>query len=320
MKRTALLTLGALLGIVALLWFVSAAYIVDETEQVVITRFGRPVGKPVQTPGLHFKAPFVEEVHRFEKRVMEWDSDHREIPTKDKKFIQVDATARWRIVDPLQYLQRVGDEPQAQSRLDDIVGGAMKDVISKLDLIESVRSTNRRFAKLEEILTTEYDTEEYEIEVGRHRIGQMIRESCNPNLADFGIELLDVRLRRINYVESVRREVYQRMISERRRMAEFYRSEGAGKQMEIEGQREKKLKEILSAAYKQAEEIRGKADAEAARIYAETYGQDPEFYTFLQTLETYKTALDEGTQLILTTGSDFFRFLKFLEGKPQGNR
>ena len=313
MKRTAFLTLSALVGLVAVLWFFSSAYTVDETEQVVITRFGRPVGEPISTPGLHFKAPFVEEVHRFEKRVMEWDSDHREIPTQDKKFIQVDATARWRIVDPLQFFKRVGDEPQAQSRLDDIVGGAMKDVISKLDLIESVRSSNRRFVRLEQPLVTEYDTEEYKIEVGRHRIGQMIRENCIPNLKDFGIELLDVRLRRINYVESVRREVYQRMISERKRMAEFYRSEGAGKQMEIEGKRERELKVIQSLAYKQAEEIRGKADAEAARIYADAFNQDPEFYTFLKTLESYKAALDEGTQLILTTKSDFFRFMKTLE-------
>lgn len=305
--------IAVLLGFVAFIFvalFFSSAYIVDMTEQVIITRFGKPVGDPILDPGLHFKTPFVEDVHRFEKRVMEWDSDHREIPTNDKKFIKVDATARWRIDNALAYFKTVGTEYNAQLRLNDIVGGATKDVITSVDLIESVRSTNREFAIVDDTVGEAYDMEEYRIDVGRHEIGKRIKERANPNLEEFGIQLLDVRLRRINYVESVRREVYQRMISERNRMAEFYRSEGAGKQMEIEGEREKELKIISSDAYRQAEEIRGEADAEAVRIYAEAFGEDPEFYSFLKTLESYENSIGEGTDLILTTESDFFRYLK----------
>jgi len=315
MKRKGILILMGLAVFLCLILFFSAMYTVDMTEQVIITRFGRPVGDPILDPGLHFKTPFVEDVHRFEKRVMEWDSDHREIPTNDKKFIKVDATARWRIKNPLEYFKRVGNEFNAQSRLNDIVGGATKDVITSLDLIESVRSTNREFSMLNESLEDEYDMGDYKIDVGRHEIGKRIQERANPSLEEYGILLIDVRLRRINYVESVRREVYQRMISERNRMAEFYRSEGAGKQMEIEGEREKELKIISSDAYRQAEEIRGQADAEAVRIYAEAFGQDPEFYSFLKTLESYETSLDQGTDLILTTDSDFFKYLKTIKSE-----
>ncbi len=304
-----LIALGAFVFIL-LIVFLAAAFTVDERDQVIITRFGKPVRDAITEPGLHFKMPFIEKVHTFEERIMEWDSDHREIPTKDKKFIQVDATARWRIIDPLKYFKRVNNERQAQSRLDDIVGGAMKNVISNMNLIESIRSSNREFIEEEDALITEYDVSEYKIEVGRHAIGKQIKESSNPNLVDFGIELVDVRLRRINYVESVRREVYHRMISERNRIAEFYRSEGQGKMMEIEGEREKELKIIESRAYRTAEEIRGEADAEATRVYAEVYGADPEFYMFLKILDSYEEALGEDVDLILTTDSDFFRYLK----------
>jgi membrane protease subunit HflC len=319
MKSKAIAVLVVILVVVFLIAFFAAAYTVDETEQVIITQWGRPVGDPILTPGIHFKTPFIQEVHRFEKRIMEWDSDHREIPTKDKKFIKVDATARWRIEDPLKYFKAVNNEIAAQTRLDDIVGGATKNVITSLDLIESVRSTNREFAVVEEdMFGASMDMEEYNIDVGRHKLGERIKTQANPDLKDFGIELLDVRLRRINYVESVRREVYQRMISERNRMAEFYRSEGAGKQMEIEGKREQELKTIESGAYKQAEDIRGQADAEAVKIYAEAYSADPEFYAFLKTLESYETIMDEGVELILTTDSDFFKYLKSMD--DEGDR
>ncbi|MFH2002128.1 MAG: protease modulator HflC [Planctomycetota bacterium] len=310
MKLKGSVALAGFLALILAILFFSAAYTVDMAEQVIITRFGKPVGDAIIDPGLHFKTPFVEDVHRFEKRVMEWDSDHREIPTNDKKFIKVDATARWRIKNPLEYFKRIGNEFNAQSRLNDIVGGATKDVITSLDLIESVRSTNREFSMMEETFEGQNDMGDYKTEVGRHKISKRIQERAKPSLEEYGIELIDVRLRRINYVESVRSEVYQRMISERNRMAEFYRSEGAGKQMEIEGEREKELKIISSEAYRQAEEIRGQADAEAVRIYAEAFGQDPEFYSFLKTLETYESTIDQGTDLILTTNSDFFKYLK----------
>jgi membrane protease subunit HflC len=248
---------------------------------------------------------------------MEWDSDHREVPTQDKRFIRADATARWRIVDPLQYFVRVTTERAAQSRLDDIVGGAMKNVITSLNLIESVRSSNREFTVLEEdSFGRDKDSRAYTIKKGRHKIGEMIMEQANPNLIEYGIQLEDVRLRRINYKDTVRREVYQRMIAERERMAEYYRSEGQGRKMKIEGKREKDLKTIESGAYRTAEEIRGQADAEATRIYAEVYGEDPEFYAFLKTLESYEKTVDSGVELILTTNSDFYKYLKSM-GDPE---
>ncbi len=307
---------AGILGFLLLVALLLGAYTLDETEQAVITQFGRPVGDPVKSPGIHFKIPFIQDVHRFEKRVIEWNSDHREIPTQDKKFIKADATARWKIVDPLPYFTRINTEDAAQSRLDDIVGGAMKNVITSLNLIESVRSSNRVFDQVEEdTFGTESNPEDYRIAVGRNVIGKMIRDQANPNLIEFGIQLLDVRLRRINYVETVRREVYQRMISERNRMAEYYRSEGVGKQMNIEGERERELKTIESSAYKRAEEIKGEADAEAARIYAEAYGEDAEFYAFLTTLESYEVALEEGVELVLTTNTDFLKYLKSVSGE-----
>ncbi len=316
MKAKAIVVFLAVIAILVLIVFASAAYTVDQTMQAIITQFGKPVGEPITEPGLHFKTPFIQKVHYFERRIMEWDSDHREIPTQDKKFIKADATARWHIVDPLKYFKRVNLETQAQSRLDDIVGGAMKNVITKLNLIESVRSSNREFSVvIEDTFSDDTTKETYNIKVGRHKIGELIKEQANPNLVAFGIELLDVRLRRVNYVDTVRNEVYQRMISERRRMAEFYRSEGQGRQMAIEGEREKKLKMIQSSAYKKAEEIKGEADAKAAAIYAEAYGQDTKFYKFLKTLESYEKTMDTGVDLILTTNSDFFGYLKSLEEK-----
>jgi len=318
MKLKAIFVLILILGLVGVILFSSAAYTVDETEQAVITQFGRPVGAPVLDPGLHFKTPFIQDVHRFEKRIMEWDSENNEVPTKDKKFIQVDCTARWRIVDPLEYFKKVQTEAKAQSRLDDIVEGAIHEVIPSLELIESVRTSNRPFLAVDAAFKTEYDSEEYTITTGRHKIGEMIRDICTPKVEPFGIELVDVRLRRINYVKQVRDDIYHRMISERNRIAEYYRSEGLGKQLEIEGKREKELKTIESKAYRDAEEIKGKADAEAASIYALAYGEDPEFYAFLTTLEAYETTITQGVDLILTTDSDFFRYLKSMDSPGKG--
>lgn len=321
MMSRALAVLVGIGALLVLILFFSAAYTVDETEQVIITQFGRPVGEPVLTPGLHFKTPFIQEVHSFEKRVMEWDSVKREIPTKEKRYIQVDSTARWRIADSLTYFKTVRTEANAQSRLDDFLESAMREVIASLNLIESVRSTNRPFTVSKDELFQDSDEEAtYQIAVGRHKIGEQIQDICVPKLNEFGIELLDVRLRRINYIESVRREVYKRMISERQRMAEYYRSEGMGMRMEIEGRTQKDQKIIESGAYRTAEEIRGEADAEATRIYAEVYGADPEFYAFLKTLESYEHTLDEGLDLILTTDSDFFRFLKSMGESPSSGQ
>lgn len=310
MMGKGILTLFILILVIAIILFLSAAYTVDEREQVIITQWGEPIGDPISDPGLRWKRPFIQEVHRFEKRIMEWNGDATQIPTKDKRYIWVDSTARWRIEDPLQFFKRVRTEQQAQSRLDDIVDGATRDVITSLDLIESVRSTSRPFEAVDESFASEQDLDKYKTSVGRHEIGARIKDKCVAQLKDLGIEIVDVRLRRINYVEEVRSKVYARMISERKRMAERFRSEGQGKTSEVEGRKEKDLKTILSKAYRQAEEIRGEADAEAVRIYAEAFGADPEFYAFMKTLESYEKTLDGSVDLILTTNSDFFRYVK----------
>jgi membrane protease subunit HflC len=309
MKATSITLIIVVL--VALIVISSAAYTVDEREQVIITQWGKPVGDPITEPGLKFKMPFIQEVTRFEKRLIEWDGDAEQIPTKDKKFIWVDSTARWRIQNALEFFKSVKDERGAQTRIDDIVDGATRAIVSSLDLIESVRTTNREFAVGDDqSLTSEMDVAVFQIEVGRHEIGLMIKQRCAPQLEPFGIELVDVRLRRINYVQEVRRKVYDRMISERKRMAEFYRSEGLGEQAKIEGQREKELRTIESEAYRQAEEIKGKADAEATGIYADSYGADPEFYAFLKMLESYEAALAGDVNLVISTDSFFFSLLK----------
>ncbi len=305
---TVLVLIVAAVGLIILF---NAAYTVDETEQVIITQWGKPVGDPITKPGLQFKVPFIQDVNRFEKRLMEWDGDEEQVPTLDKKFILVDSTARWLIKDPLKFFTSVRNEMGAQSRIDDIVDGATRAVISSLNLIETVRTTNRKFADDEDqLIKSEKDLEQFHVDVGRHEIGVMIKEKCIPELEPFGIVLVDVRLRRINYVPDVRRKVYDRMKSERRRMAEFYRSEGLGKKAGIDGQREKELRIISSGAYRKAEEIRGEADAEATKVYAESYGADPEFYAFLKKLESYKEALAGRVNLVISTDSFFFSLLK----------
>jgi membrane protease subunit HflC len=296
----------------ALLTLSSALYTLDETEQAIITQFGEPVGAPRTDPGLHVKVPFIQQVHTFEKRWLEWSGDPNQIPTKDKKYIWVDTYTRWRVKDPLLFYQRVRDERSAQSRLDDIVDGDTRNVIANNDLIEVVRSTDRPFEETEEDAGIDTSAAEVvgKIAMGRNKITRAILEMSRPIVAEFGIELVDVQIRRVNYVTEVQQKVFDRMISERRRIAERSRSEGQGKAAEIRGQKERELKGIQSEAYRKAQEIMGKADGESTRIYAEAYGRDPELYQFLKTMETYRKTLASDTTLILSTDGEFFRFLK----------
>jgi len=293
----------------ALMVFSGAFYVVREYEQVIITQFGEPKGEPVVTPGLKFKIPMIQKVNRFEKRFLEWDGDPNQLPTKDKRFIWVDAYARWRITDPLLYFQRLRDEFGAQTRLDDILDGETRNAIAKYDVVEVVRSSNREaqlaFGEGEEQLDV--------IDAGRRDIRLEILERAQSRTGDLGIEILDFQFKRINYVDEVQRKVYERMIAERKRIADRFRSEGQGEASRIGGERERELLRIQSEAYKTAQEIQGRADAEATRIYAEAYDQSPQsrdFYAFLKTMESYPAAIDASSQLILSTDSDFYRYLK----------
>jgi membrane protease subunit HflC len=285
-------------------------YQVAETEQVVITEFGQPVGQAVTTPGLHVKKPFVQKANYFDKRFLEWDGDPNQVPTRDKRFIYVDCFARWRITDPLLFFQRLRDETGAQSRLDDILDGETRNTVAKHDLIEVVRSTNRPFAGGDEVSEGDRPQGEVKIEFGRAALDMEVLKAAAARTTDLGIEILDFRFKRISYVEQVQQEVYARMISERKRIAEQYRSEGAGESARINGEKERELKAITSEAFRRSQEIRGKADAEAGDIYAQAYNRDPEFYRFLKTMETYRETLDEQTLLVLTTDGEFLKYLK----------
>jgi membrane protease subunit HflC len=315
--------LGTILGIfVVVVILVIAAFgsgalfIVDETKQVVITQFGKPVRKPISSAGLHFKTPFVQQAHYFEKRILDWDGDPNQIPTQDKKYIWVDTTARWKIIDALKFLQSVGNEIGAHSRLDDIVNSATRDVITSHLLVEAVRDSNRILESKELGEDAIFADEALErIVVGRQQLTRAILEKTKVLAPQYGIEIVDVRIKRVNYVEDVRNKVYDRMIAERKRAAEKYRSEGQGKSAEISGQVGKELKQITSEAYRQAQGLIGKADAEAINIYAQAYSQDPEFYSFLKTLETYQKTIDENSTIILTTDSDYYKYLKGLQSK-----
>jgi len=313
--------LGTILGIfVVLVILVIAAFgsgalfIIDETKQVVITQFGKPVGQPIISAGLHFKTPFVQQAHYFEKRILNWDGDPNQIPTKDKKYIWVDTTARWKIIDALKFLQSVGNEIGAQSRLDDIINSATRDAVTNHLLVDAVRDSNRILESKELGEDAIFADEALErIEVGRQQLTRAILEKTKVLAPQYGIEIVDVRIKRVNYVEDVRNKVYDRMIAERKRAAEKYRSEGQGKSAEISGQVGKELKQITSEAYRQAQGVVGKADAEAINIYAQAYSQDPDFYSFLKTLETYQKTIDEKSTIILTTDSDYYKYLKGLE-------
>ena len=303
-----------LLGIGAYV-LVSSLYTVNEIEQVIITQFGKPVGEPVTTAGLKFKVPFIQEVNRIDKRILEWDGKPSDMPTKDKLYIAVDIFARWRITDPLQYFLRLHDERSAQSRLDDILGSETRNAVAKHELIEIIRTTKDRVPLQDTSLRDINDVVGtlVPIQKGREEVEKEIFAEASKKVKVFGIELLDIRFKRINYNESVRPKIYDRMISERRQIAERFRSEGNGEAARINGNRVRDLNKIQSEAYRRVEEIRGEADAKATEIYAKAYNQSPEavdFYEFIRTMETYKTIISKNTTLILSTDSDVFKFLK----------
>ncbi|MCH7666526.1 MAG: protease modulator HflC [Acidobacteria bacterium] len=302
--------IGIVLVVLAMLLLGNAAFIVLETEQVIKTQFGKPVGDPIDSPGLHFKLPFIQKVHKFDKRFLEWDGDAKELTTKDKRFIFVDTYARWRISDPLLYFQRLRDERRAQSRLKDILEGETRNAIAKHRLVELVRTSNRTPAQDESLpeATSVFE----QITTGRDEVRLEILKNARSRTGDLGIEILDVQLKRINYVEAVRRKVYDRMIAERRRIAERYRSEGEGEAASIRGEIEKELKKIESGAYREAQEIQGRADAEATEIYASAYNASADsrqFYEFVKTMETLSSTTDESTSMLLSTAGEFYRFL-----------
>lgn len=303
---------GGVLGVIALVILMGSLFVVDETEQAILLQFGKPVGKPITTAGLNFKLPFIQEVRKFDKRVLEWDGDENQIPTSDKKYIHVDTFGRWRIIDPLKFLQSVrGDELLAQSRLDDIIDSATRNFISENLLLEAVRNSNREMqTTIEEQGRIGTQRVVLKIEKGRDKITREILAKAAQAMPEFGIELLDVRIKRINYIEEVREKVYERMISERKRIAEKSRSEGQGRKAEIDGERQKEYQRISSEAYREAQKIKGRADAEATIIYANSFGRDPEFYSFIETLESYKITMNSNTTLILNTNNEYLRFFK----------
>jgi len=294
---------------VAIAVLLSSVYVVNETQQVVITQFGEPVGQPITTPGLHFKVPFTQDANYFDKRFLEWDGSPNQIPTKDKRFIWVDSYARWRISDPLLFFQRLRDERGAQSRLDDILDGETRNAIARNDLVEVVRTSNRDPATIP-VETEETSASLEKIQLGRHALTRQILATTAPRVKEFGIELMDFQFKRINYVDQVQNDVFQRMIAERKRVAERYRSEGAGEAARISGERERDLQRIQSEAYRTAQETRGKADAQATRIYAEANNRDAAFYAFTKSMETYESAVDAKTILILTTNGELLKYLE----------
>jgi len=285
-------------------------YVVREDKQVIITQFGRPVGDPVTTAGLHIKLPFIQKVNEFEKRWLAWDGDANQMPTLDKRFIWVDTFARWRISDPLLFFQRVRDERGAQTRLDDILDGETRKAIANVKLIGVVRSTEREFAVSADLIAGQEMTEQETIATGREAIVGEILKSASAKTSEFGIELVDVRFKRLNYVEEVRRSVYERMISERQKIRDRLRSEGHGRSAEIRGSKEKALKRITSEAYRTAQGISGAADSTATKVYADAYGRDIDFYSFLKTLESYRQTMTEDETLVLSTDGEFYRYLK----------
>jgi len=298
-------------GIIVLLILSKAFYVVNEWDQAIITQFGKPIGDPIDTPGLKTKIPIIQQVHRFDKRFLEWDGDPNQLPTKDKRFIYVDTYARWRISDPLLFFQRLRDERGAQTRLDDILDGETRNAIANHDLVEVIRNTNRQPEQTELSLdeTTVLET----IRFGRNAIRLEVLSAAQGRTLDLGIEILDVQFKRINYVEEVQRKVYERMIAERLRIADRFRSEGEGEAQRIRGERERDLKRITSEAYREAQSIIGRADSLSTYIYARAYDRSADtrsFYGFLKTMETYQNTLDAETWLLLSTSGEFYRQLK----------
>jgi membrane protease subunit HflC len=304
-------TIIIILIIVVAVFMFSSLYVVDEREQIVVTMFGKAIGKPIVEPGLKWKLPFVHHVNKFPKNLLEWDGDKGQVPTKDKTFIWVDIFARWRIKEPLLLFEKLHDESGAHRKLDDIIDAAVRNLITSHSLIEAVRNTDREMEL--EITDQEgfLDSSTTVIEFGRSKMCEAILAQSRPKLEDFGIELVDVGFKRINYVEDVLRKVYERMIAERKQIAEKHRSEGRGESSKINGEKEKELERIKSDAYKKAQVIRGKADAKATRIYAAAYNKDPEFYSFLKTLDLYKKSFDSTNTVIMSTkNNDFLKYMK----------
>ncbi len=300
----ALIIVFSILGMLSLNCF----YTVDQTQQAVMTQFGQPLAGSIDSPGLHMKMPW-QLIIKFDKRILEWDGYPSEVPTRDKKFIWVDVTGRWQIEDPLKFLQTMHNEKNAQSRLDDIMDGITRNFITRYNLVEVVRNSNRilEVKKNHEDITSEADSEK--IEIGRDSITRKILETARTVIHEYGIEMIDLRIKRINYIPSVQQKVFERMISERNRSAEQLRSEGEGVRAEITGRMEKELKRIASEAYRETQRIRGKGDAESIQIYGDAYSKDPEFYSFISTLERYPETL-KGGRLVLSTDSDFLKYLK----------
>jgi membrane protease subunit HflC len=309
---------GVVLVVLAWMAFDLCTFSVSEIEQVIVTEFGKPVGGPITQAGLHWRTPFVQTVNRIEKRILEWDGRPSEMPTRDKLYVVVDAFGRWRIQDPAQYFTRLRDERSALSRLDDIIGSELRNAVAKNDLIELVRTTIDRKAIVDPTAVTNGTAagELLPIRYGRAAIEREILAAAAPKLKDFGIELLDVRFMRLNYNANVSAKVHERMVSERQQIASRFRSEGEGEAAIILGNKERELRRVESEAYREVQKIRGEADAKASEIYAAAYGQSPqaaEFYGFLRTMQTYQKALGRDTTLMLSTDSDFFRYLKQIQ-------
>jgi len=303
--------LNYILIILALILLFNAFYVIDERQQVIITQFGKPVGDAITNAGLRIKIPFIQKVHYFDKRILEWDGEAKQIPTSDKRYIWIDTFSRWQIVDPLKFYESTRYESNAHGRLDDIISGTTRDVISSNKLLEIVRSSNREMTFTSEYMDSKLADEILEnIINGRQVIADSIFALSKVKVAEYGINLIDVRIKRLNYNQEVQGKVFERMISERNKIAEKYLSEGKGDSSEILGKMQRELDQIQSEAYQTAQEIKGKADATAINIYANAYNKDPEFYEFLKTLETYEKTIDNKNTLIMTTDSDYYKFLK----------
>ncbi len=314
-----------IIGIIVLagIFLYSSAYVVDETQQVIITQFGKVVDDPVTEPGLNFKIPFIQKTNYFSKILLEWDGDPGQVPTKDKKYIWVDTFARWKIVDPVTFFQTVTNEFSALQRLDDIIGPAMRNLVTSHPLVESVRNSDRpmdTFITVGDITVEEMEAQQsqpsrYDIELGRDEITELILKQAQPKVAGFGIDLVDVKVKRLNYIDKVRRAVYDRMIAERNQVAEKFRAQGFEKASEIRGKKEKKLQTIQSQAYETAQTIKGKADARAVKIYADAYSVDTDLYAFLKTLDVYTQSLDKESTVVLSTDSSLMRYFKAIDGR-----
>ena len=312
MKYTGKAVIAAIAVVIAIVLY-SGLYTLEEGLQAIVVQFGRPVGEPITEAGLHVKLPFVQEVRRFEKRLLVWDGDPNQVPTKGREFIWVDTTARWRIADAKKFLENVASEAGAQSRLNDVLDSVVRDQVSSSELVELVRSASWEVPEDEVLKEVPKEREEElkrEIARGREQITRTILTEAQKIIPQYGIELVDVRIKRLDYIESVREKVYERMISERKRIAAQFRSEGEGRSAEILGKMEKELRQIRSTAYRRVQEVQGEADADATRIYGQAYNKNPEFFAFLNTLESYKEKANKNAVLILTTDSDFYRYVK----------